>query len=127
VKPLTFSPSQAARLLREARNKIENLTALISTGDPTDAHRADRPSPHFDYDSRRILQSIREARQHADFVIVYQHKRNAGAACPERVHFLSQNPLSRYLGDLFDPEESRLSTEARLFHRRGHNSSTASD
>ncbi len=40
MKPLTFSPSQAARLLREARNKIENLTALISTGDPTDAHFA---------------------------------------------------------------------------------------
>jgi hypothetical protein len=40
VKPLTFSPSQAARLLREAHNKVENLIALISTGDPTDAHFA---------------------------------------------------------------------------------------
>jgi hypothetical protein len=38
VKTLTFSPSQAARLLREAR--IEDLTALISSGDAPDVHFA---------------------------------------------------------------------------------------
>jgi hypothetical protein len=36
VKPLTFAPVQAARLLREARTSIETLTAQLSTCDPKD-------------------------------------------------------------------------------------------
>jgi hypothetical protein len=31
VKPLTFAPVQAARLLREARKTVEDLTAQLST------------------------------------------------------------------------------------------------
>jgi hypothetical protein len=36
VKPLTFAPVQAARLLREAHTSIKNLTAQLSTCDPKD-------------------------------------------------------------------------------------------
>jgi hypothetical protein len=36
VKPLTFAPVQAARLLKEARASIETLTAQLSTCDPKD-------------------------------------------------------------------------------------------
>jgi hypothetical protein len=36
VKPLTFAPVQAARLLKEARTSIETLTAQLSTCDPKD-------------------------------------------------------------------------------------------
>jgi hypothetical protein len=36
VKPLTFAPVQAARLLKEARTSIETLTAQLSACDPKD-------------------------------------------------------------------------------------------
>ena len=36
VKPLTFAPRQAARLLREARRNIEELSARLSTCDRKD-------------------------------------------------------------------------------------------
>jgi hypothetical protein len=32
VKPLTFSPVQAARLLCDARKKVKDLTAQVATG-----------------------------------------------------------------------------------------------
>ena len=39
MKPLTFSPTQAARLLREARKKVKDLTSRITKGG-VDSHFA---------------------------------------------------------------------------------------
>ena len=51
--------------LRVEAGAVENEATLDLPGAPANAPNAE--------DSRRILQSIRDARQHADLVIVYQH------------------------------------------------------
>ena len=39
MKPLTFSPIQAARLLRDTRKKVKDLTSRVAKGGP-DSHFA---------------------------------------------------------------------------------------
>ena len=56
MKPLTFSPKQAERLLRAVHNKIASLTVLISTGDHADVHFAKMELRHAEEKLRMVEQ-----------------------------------------------------------------------
>ncbi len=88
--------ASASGLIAQGAHATENSPGVnelrIETGDreneatdPLPASPANRPNSD---DSRRILKNIREARAHADLVIVYQHN-----------HVFSNRPFSEVFGE----------------------------
>ncbi|HEY7284839.1 MAG TPA: CapA family protein [Vicinamibacterales bacterium] len=67
-----IAPGGAATDAHAGVNQLRVLAGDRENGATEDLPDASINAPHPD-DARRILQSIRDARQHADLVIVYQH------------------------------------------------------